>query len=67
MAGGAEPLLDDSLRAAEAARAAGVDATVLVQPYLRHAFPTLRAYVHDGAVDYEAKIAAFARRVLNLQ
>lgn len=60
LAGGAEPLLDDSLRAVEAAKAAGVDATAHVQPYSRHAFP-----LHGPDV-YEAAISSFARRVLKL-
>ncbi|MBW0089593.1 alpha/beta hydrolase [Pseudonocardia sp. KRD-184] len=55
-AGGAESLLDDAVRLAERARAAGVDVTLTVAEGMQHVFP----FLAGNAPEADAEIAALA-------
>lgn len=62
MVGDWEVLLDDSVRVAERARAAGVDVTLEVWPEMFHVFPAFCGFLPEGDQGL-ASIGAFVRRV----
>ncbi|MCU1504306.1 MAG: 6-hexanolactone hydrolase, partial [Ilumatobacteraceae bacterium] len=63
--GDAEVLLDDSVRLAEAARAAGVEVTLEVWPEMVHVFQASAGFVPE-ADQAVARIADFCRQKLGL-
>jgi len=60
--GDAEVLLDDTLRVAEKAQAAGVDVTVDVYPEMIHIFQLFAPVLPEGQQAIE-RIGAFLRQV----